>query len=176
MTDRRKTIDRPLKNTARGELERVTKDIDRLIQAILDGVPGIQVKDKMAALESRKAELEDKLANAEEEPVLIHPEMGRYYHEQVTALSEALADEAYRTEAVAIIRTLVDKIVLTPAEIEGKKTVVIDLQGALAGILSLASNAEKPLQESDFSIESIKLVAGERFCHSLTTPIRIPVR
>ena len=52
----------------------------------MDGVPGIQVKDNMAALASRKAELEDKLANAEEEPILIHPEMGRYYREQVTAL------------------------------------------------------------------------------------------
>ena len=57
----------------------------------------------MAALEARMAELEDKLENAEEEPVLIHPEMGRYYREQVTALSIALGDEAYRTEAVAIM-------------------------------------------------------------------------
>ena len=55
----------------------MTKDIDRVIDAILDGVSGAQVKDKMAALEARKAELEDKLETAEEEPVLIHPEMGR---------------------------------------------------------------------------------------------------
>jgi len=55
-----------------------------------------------------------------------------------------------------------DKIILTPAEIDGKNTALVDLQGALAGILSLASNAEKPLQESDFSIESIKLIARAR--------------
>lgn len=120
------------------------------------------------------ASLEDKLENAEEEPVLIHPEMGRYYREQVTALSEALGDEAYRTEAVAIIRTLVDKIVLTPAEIDGKKTVVIDLHGQLAGILSLASNAEKPLDENDFSVESIKLVAGAR-CQQESPMFRVAV-
>lgn len=58
------------------------------------------------------------------------------------ALTEALSDPNYRTEAVAIIRTLVDKIVLTSADIDGKKTMAIDLHGALAGILSLASNAK----------------------------------
>lgn len=121
-----------------------------------------QVKDKMAALEERKTALEAKLQDTDEETVLIHLEMGRYYRQQVAALAEALSDPAYRTEAVAIIRTLVDQIVLIPTEIDGKKTMAIDLHGELVGILSLASNAKKPLSESDFSIESIKLVAGAR--------------
>ncbi len=132
-----------------------------MVDAICNGAPAEQVRDRMWEIDARQKELEAFLANAKEEPVLIHPEMGRYYREQVTALSEALGDEAYRTEAVAIIRSLVDKIVLTPTEIDGKKTVVIDLHGELAGILSLASNAEKPLDENDFSVEFIKLVAGE---------------
>jgi DNA invertase Pin-like site-specific DNA recombinase len=148
---------------ARAELGKITREIDRLIQAIIDGVPGAQVKDKMGQLEARKIELEAKLEDGEEETVLIHPEMGRYYRDQVAALSEALGDEDYRAEAVAIIRTLVDKVVLTPIEFDGKKTVAIDLHGELAGILSLASNAKKPLKESDFCVESIKLVAGVGF-------------
>jgi hypothetical protein len=147
---------------ARAELGKITREIDRLIQAIIDGVPGAQVKDKMGQLEARKIELEAKLEDGEEETVLIHPEMGGYYRDQVAALSEALGDEDYRAEAVAIIRTLVDKVVLTPTEIDGKRTVAIDLYGELAGILSLASNAKKPLKESDFCVESIKLVAGAR--------------
>ena len=48
-------------------------------------------------------------------------------------------------------------------EIDGRKTVVIDLHGELAGILSLASNAEKPLDKSGSSVESIKMVAGVGF-------------
>jgi hypothetical protein len=122
----------------------------RVIQAIIDGVP-----DKMGQLEARKIELEAKLEDGEEETVLIHPEMGRYYRDQVAALSEALGDEDYRAEAVGIIRTLVDKVVLTPTEIEGKKTVAIDLYGEFAGLLSLAPK-KKPLKKSDFSVESIK--------------------
>jgi site-specific DNA recombinase len=48
----------------RSELDRVTRDLDSLVQAILDGVPGSRVKDRMAALEARKAELEALLAKA----------------------------------------------------------------------------------------------------------------
>ncbi|MGR3344305.1 MAG: hypothetical protein ACU0DI_13990 [Paracoccaceae bacterium] len=62
------------------------------------------------------------------------------------------ADVRHRTKVAAIIRTLVDKIVLAPAEIDGKKTCVIDLHGQLAGILSLASNTEKPLDENEYPI------------------------
>ena len=48
-----------------------------LVQALLDGVPGSRVKDRMAALEARKAELEADLAEAVEEPVLLHPNMAQ---------------------------------------------------------------------------------------------------
>ena len=40
--------------TSQSELARVKRDIDRTIQAILDGVPGSTVKDKMGRLEARK--------------------------------------------------------------------------------------------------------------------------
>jgi hypothetical protein len=62
------------------------------------------------------------------------------------------------------IRQLVDKVVLTPAaDAEGSKRLTIDLHGHLAGILSLATKAKRPLGESGFFVESIKLVAGAGF-------------
>ena len=45
----------------------------------------------------------------------------------------------------------------------GRKTLAIDLQGDLAGILSLAAKAKKPLGKSGFDMESVKLVAGAGF-------------
>lgn len=39
----------------RSGLDKVSRDQDRLVQAILDGVPGSRVKDRMAELEARKA-------------------------------------------------------------------------------------------------------------------------
>ncbi len=50
------------------ELEKVVRDLDRAIQAILDGVPGAQLKDKIGGLEARKAELAGLLATSEEPP------------------------------------------------------------------------------------------------------------
>lgn len=99
---------------AKSELAKVTKELDRLVQVIIDGVPGSRVKDKMGQLETRKAELEAQLKNAAEEPVPLHPNMANYYREQVNRFREALTDENHRTEAAALIRNLIEKIVLNP--------------------------------------------------------------
>lgn len=147
---------------AKAELKRIDRETTKLIDAICDGVPAINVKDRMWELENRKTELEQLVANTEEEPVLVHPAMAKVYRDQVAQLCEALNEENRRAEAVDLIRSLVDKIVLTPVEIDSKKTFEIDLHGHLAGILSLSAQTKKPLKESDFSVESIKMVAGAR--------------
>jgi site-specific DNA recombinase len=147
----------------RSELDKVSRDQDRLVQAILDGVPGSRVKDRMGELEARKAELEALLAEAKEEPVLLHPNLSQIYRQQVARLVEALNDEHHRTEAAEIIRGMVDRIMLTPTQENGQKALTIELRGALAGILSLATNGERPLQDSGLSIREITLVAGAGF-------------
>ncbi|WP_114090138.1 recombinase family protein [Thalassospira profundimaris] len=154
-------------NAARSGMEarlaKIERELDKLVQAICEGIPAAKVKDKMWELENQKAELEAKLKDTQEEPVLIHPNMAASYRDQVAALHDALNDKARRAEAVDITRSLVDKIVLTPTTIDGKDTLAIDLHGHLAGILSLAAKTKKPLTESDFSVESTKLVAGTGF-------------
>jgi hypothetical protein len=70
----------------RKEMERAQRDLDRAIQAILDGVPGAQLKDKIGGLEARKAELTELLANAEEPPPLPHPSMAEIYRQRIAAL------------------------------------------------------------------------------------------
>jgi site-specific DNA recombinase len=114
-------------------------------------------------LRRKRAELEARLKDGEDNPVLSHPNMAGYYRDQVTHLREALSGNTH-AEAVELIRKLTDRIVLTPVEDEhGHKTLPIDLHGHLAAILSLATKAKKkPLGESGFPVESIKLVAGTR--------------
>lgn len=41
----------------RNELERIDRELDKAIQAILNGVPGAKLKDRIGALEDRKIEL-----------------------------------------------------------------------------------------------------------------------
>ena len=58
--------------------------------------------------------------------------MARCYRTEVTALVDALNDEARRDEAAELIRSLVDRIVLTPDP--NSKGLLIDLHGDLARI------------------------------------------
>jgi site-specific DNA recombinase len=74
-----------------------------------------------------------------------------------------LNNEHHRTEAAEILRGLVDRIELTPKKENGTQTLTIELRGALAGILSLATNGERPLQDSGLSVREITLVAGAGF-------------
>ena len=145
-------------------LAKTESEIDRLVQAILDGdLKGQQVKDKMAQLEARKAELEAKLASqTEETPVLLHPKMAGLYRRQIENLRETLADTANRRRAVEALRALIDEILLVPVA-DGEKTVLsVNLRGDLAGILALAADTKKPPQRDGLS-ESVAMVAGAGF-------------
>ena len=110
------------RKNAKNALAKAERELDRLVQAIMDGVPASRVKDRMIELEGRKTELEAQLAEGENEAILVHPKMAGFYREQAGQLREALTDERRRAEATGLIRKLVDKIVLSPVTHEGRKT------------------------------------------------------
>ena len=149
---------------SKAELKRVKADLDRLIQAILDGVPGSQVKDRIAALETRKSVLEASLTQAEPEKVLLHPGMATLYREKVTELRDALDDPNRLCEAKEIIRDLVDVIELTPVTTaDGRSELTIDLHGDLPNILALSQNDKDAAITGDVLDKCTKLVAGRGF-------------
>ncbi len=79
------------------------------------------------------------LDTTEEAPVYVHPNMGKRYAEAVDDLLGSLNSPDHRHKSSEIIRSLVDKIVLTPnAE---KTELVVDLYGDLAGILQVSEAA-----------------------------------
>ena len=79
---------------------------------------------------------------------------------------KALRDEKRRHKAVDLIRGLIDHINLTPVDEDGKASLAVEIHGALAGILSLATESKRELPrnvwESDLN-ETTKLVAGVGF-------------
>ena len=124
-------------------------------------MPPERLKDRMQVLEDRRAELKHILENTEEAPVLFHPQMAQRYHEEVQRLIAAMNEEDHRAEAADLIRSLVDRIVLTPNP--ARDGLTIDLIGDLAGILSMATNQEKSLMVNDLAIQQDKMVAGVGF-------------
>ena len=136
------------------------RDLARLIQAIIDGVPGAQVKDRIAALEQRKTVQTREISDKNPVPVSLHPNMAELYSQAVGELRDALLCEDKRDQASAIVLDLIEYNELTPIELEGKKTFAVRLIGRLAGILGLATEAEGPLEEGDPAVRVAKVVAG----------------
>ena len=145
----------------RAELAKIVGEQEKLVDAICDGVPAVRLKDRMIALEDRQKELEDKLATTTEDQVLIYQNMGKVYRAQVEHLATALNEERARSEAVGILRSLIDRVVVTPDLATGAPC--ISLEGNLAGILSLAQTAKNAAPVSPEDASRIKLVAGVGF-------------
>ena len=145
--------------SAEAEIAKIDRELETLLNLILKGGAADALNAKMVAIEKRKKELELFLAEADEPPPLLHPSMALQYRKRVQQLYDALQDEdeGKRIEAADTLRSLVDQIVLTP--IEGK--VEIDVQGDLAGILTISTQSKNPAAGATGS--QVKMVAGAGF-------------
>jgi site-specific DNA recombinase len=132
------------------ELQQTKKKLDQMVDAISEGAPVAPIKDKMHTLEARRIELEAMLQDVAEAPPLLHPSMAERYHTQVKNLLEALNAEDSRPEAAELIRSLIEKIVLTPDEREDR--LVVDLHGDLAGILAISASHPSHLKFDETEI------------------------
>ena len=141
-------------------LNKAERDLVRLVQALLDGIPASAVREKMTELEARRDALRHLLASGEDLNVRVHPNMAEYYRTQVADLRTALSKDGRRREAAEIVRKLVDRIELSPVVRNGRKSLSVSLYGRLAGILAMATKAKAPLDESDAPVMVTKLVAG----------------
>jgi site-specific DNA recombinase len=101
----------------RDSLQREQKDLERRIDTLLDASPsgalkGPSVQTKLEALEARQGEVAKELDGLLDEPVRLHPNLAGLYRRKVAALQNLLENNATRTEAVKIIRSLVDQVIL----------------------------------------------------------------
>ncbi|MET4518271.1 hypothetical protein [Bradyrhizobium sp. I1.7.5] len=147
----------------RDELPRIERELGKLLAAIKAGGPIEAIVEDMKRLEARKAVLKDQLANAEEPPPLLHPNMAEIYRQRIAALYESLQNEDGKTETAEVFRTLVDQVTLVPDKAE----LAIVLRGDLASILRFAANRKNPdvLSEAGVLVALLSqesLVAGTR--------------
>jgi site-specific DNA recombinase len=147
------------------EQKEVESRIDTLLNAFVSGaLKGPSVQAKLEALEARQTELAAELKAAPVEPVRLHPNLADVYRQKVAKLHDLLGNEATRTDAIEIIRSLIDTVTFRPgpdAQLE------IELVGDLAQMVRLAQNpaGNGPVSgavHDEFS-RSIKVVAGVGF-------------
>ncbi|MCC7179933.1 MAG: recombinase family protein [Acidobacteria bacterium] len=172
-TNRLRMEQRASLNGAKRELERVKRDIQKIIQAIKDGFAGPDLKAEWNGLQERKTALQSQLETVDEPPPLLHPSMADLYRSKVEELASALQREDTRLEASESLRGLVESIVLTPEEGQppsrandgarsGEPRLRIELRGNLAAMLTAANNAKRSPETGDLQVP-MKLVAGGGF-------------
>jgi site-specific DNA recombinase len=138
------------------ELTKVEREITNIIAAVKAGLFAPSMKDELTALEARKATLVAETAEAKEEMPRLHPALADVYRRKVGKLTKALNHDELRTEAAEALRSVISEIRLIPQNGE----LVIELVGALAGILALG-NEKRPRPFG--SGAQITLVAGVGF-------------
>ena len=143
---------------AKRDLERIKRDIQKVIEAIKAGYAGPELKAEMDALQVRKEALLAQLAALDEPPALLHPSMADLYRSKVEQLAQALQREDTRLEASEMLRGLIDSIVLMPE----KRQLRIELRGNLAAMLTAAQKTRRSPETGDL-LMPVQLVAGAGF-------------
>ena len=152
------------KQTHQSELAKVQRSIDRCLDFIINGDGAMDtVRQKLSQLERSKTNIQNlmdqdtTLTNIEP-----HPNMGQLYQRRVEQLTHLLNEESNQQEAVTIIRSLIDRIEITPGEKRGDPQV--QLVGGLAAILELAvSRQQKTTIQLDSGFGRVLMVAGAGF-------------
>ena len=150
-------------------LQREQKDLERRIDTLLDAfasgaLKGASVQAKLEALEARQGKSRRNLLDLSAEPVRLHPNLAAIYRRKVAALQDLLEKDATRTEAVEIIRTLIEQVIFRPTAEAGLE---VELVGDIAGMVHLAQNSNEngPVSRAvhDEFTRSVKVVAGVGF-------------
>ncbi|MEJ6011797.1 recombinase family protein [Novosphingobium aquae] len=125
---------------AETEIRKIDRDLDKLIDLILDGGQADRLNEKMLMLEKRQKELKEFLETAKEPEPLLHPEMATFYRERVQELYAALKSEPKQpqTEVTEVLRSLINQIILTPQDGE----LQIDVRGERTHPLAAAGSSD----------------------------------
>ena len=142
----------------RRELAEIRRKIDAIVKAIEDGIYTNSTRDRLVALEQRKAELEA-VAPVNVATPRFHPRLADVYRDKVSRLEEALNHPDLRAEAADVLRALIDEIRVTPAP---GGELRMELFGDLAAILALGEE-EKRARPGLSAPARLSLVAGEGF-------------
>ena len=151
----------------KAELMKIEKQIRGIIEAIKAGMFHESMKAEMDALVARKVELTELLAEAPQSTPDILPSASAIYAKKIASLTNALNKKEERQEAAYNLRSLIERISLTPGPERGE--IYATLHGELSTILNWterqatgkAAKTTKPA--ADATGLSLSVVAGAGF-------------
>ena len=114
---------------------------------------------RIKALEIEQDELRSLLGDADQADTVVPiTNIARVYKVRIERLVDGLTDSVIRQEAIEIIQSMIEQIIVTP--VEGGFT--IDLHGELGAILALVDGKQK-LPDTKRAGSSLSVVAGVGF-------------
>lgn len=122
--------------------QEATQKVERLVTAIAEGAGSFaEIKDVMHKARADRDALAEQLSTLDALPlVALHPTIANDYRKQVAALNSALSENSEAAlEAIPILRTLIERVVLSPAKVG--RGVDVAVHGRIAAILALATGA-----------------------------------
>jgi site-specific DNA recombinase len=147
---------------AQHELANVERKIAGIVKAIEDGAYNPSLKERLTVLEKEKEAASVRLVMTRPEPVVrLYPGLPALYEKKVENLAAALNDPGTAAEAGEIIRTLIDRIVLTPTD----GVLKAELFGDLATIVRFAEARKRTNSSAGSTGEPalLSVVAGVGF-------------
>ena len=128
--------------------------IDRFVDAISRGVELEEIVSALTSAKSERARLQRDLDEYDAMPVIaLHPNVAADYRRNIEALDKALdGGEAARLDAIPAIRSLIDRIILTPTS--SARGLDVELQGRLSNIIALAMG-QKPVTPDECMFEMV---------------------
>jgi DNA invertase Pin-like site-specific DNA recombinase len=143
--------------SSQAELVKIDRQIHNMVEAVKAGLFAPAMKDAMAALETRKAQLIETTRDPDDAPLMPHPGLADVYRQKVATLTQALNKDGLRAEATEALRSMIQTIRLIPEDGE----LELELVGEIAGILGV-SNENRPRPDGA-GAGKVTLVAGAGF-------------
>lgn len=137
------------------ELGRIDSKIANLVEAIANGASGFaEIRDSLTTLKQRREQLLIDRADIEEPSVIaLHPNFAEDYRRRWTNLQQAFNREASRETAAPALRSMIDRITLTP-DPKAKHGLAIEIFGKLADILAFATG-NRPAPKGTTAMERV---------------------
>jgi site-specific DNA recombinase len=154
--ERRLSVDSDRRALA--DVERKIKDVVTVIE---NGGYKPALLDRLDELELQRGRLRERLARVSATPPDVHPNISEIFRTKVARLAETLNDPVDRAQAAQAIRSLIERVVLSPDPDSGE--IKATLEGELGTILEWLAQQTTSTGRTKMRSVSVSVVAGARF-------------